>query len=52
MSEREAKLIARWAADPDAVAIALERLREAGADPDPHLEGWIRLLDVSPGSVE
>ncbi len=52
MNEREAKLIARWAADPDAVAIALERLREAGADPDPHLEGWIRLLDVSPGSVE
>ena len=52
MNEREAKLTARWAADPDAVAVALQRLREAGGDPDPHLEGWVRLLDVSPGSVE
>ncbi|MHC4953003.1 MAG: bifunctional [glutamate--ammonia ligase]-adenylyl-L-tyrosine phosphorylase/[glutamate--ammonia-ligase] adenylyltransferase [Planctomycetota bacterium] len=48
----EAGLIRRWAADPDAVSVALARIREAGADPSAHREGWIRLLDVSPGSVE
>jgi len=48
----EQDLLVEWAADPDAVAIALERLREAGADPTPHLEGWVRLLDTAPGSVE
>ena len=35
-------------ADPEAVRVALERIRDAGADPDPHLEGWTRLLDASP----
>ena len=44
--------IADLAADPDAVRVALERLVEAGADPTPHREGWIRLLDASPASVE
>jgi len=48
----EATKIDEWAADPDAVRVALERLRDAGADPAPHLEGWVRLLDVAPGSVE
>ena len=48
----DAKQLAAWAADPDAVAVALERLREAGADPTPHLEPWVRLLDTAPGSVE
>jgi len=52
LNEREARLTARWAADPGAVAVALQRLRESGGNPDPHLEGWVRLLDVSPGSVE
>ncbi|MEM8886208.1 MAG: bifunctional [glutamate--ammonia ligase]-adenylyl-L-tyrosine phosphorylase/[glutamate--ammonia-ligase] adenylyltransferase, partial [Planctomycetota bacterium] len=40
------------AGDPAAVRVALERLREAGADPDAHFDEWVRLLDVSPGSVE
>jgi len=48
----EQEQIAEWAADPESVNIAFERLRAAGADPTPHLEGWVRLLDTSPGSVE
>jgi len=48
----DAKQLAKWAADPDTAAIALERLREAGADPSAHLEQWVRLLDTAPGSVE
>jgi glutamate-ammonia-ligase adenylyltransferase len=39
-------------ADPETVRVALERIREAGADPDPHIEGWTRLLDAAPTSVE
>jgi glutamate-ammonia-ligase adenylyltransferase len=36
------------AADPAAVEAALQRLHEAGADPGPHLAGWLKLLDASP----
>lgn len=39
-------------ADPAALRVALERIREAGGNPDEHLAGWSRLLDVSPASVE
>lgn len=36
------------AADPAAVEAGLQRLVEAGADPRPHLLGWMKLLDASP----
>jgi len=36
------------AADPAAVEAGLQRLLEAGADPGPHLAGWLKLLDASP----
>jgi len=36
------------AADPAAVEAGLQRLVEAGADPGPHLAGWLKLLDASP----
>ncbi|MFI5401472.1 MAG: DUF294 nucleotidyltransferase-like domain-containing protein [Planctomycetota bacterium] len=36
------------AADPAAVEAALQRLLEAGADPGPHVAGWMKLLDASP----
>ncbi len=40
------------AADPESVAVGLQRLLEAGANPLEHLDGWMRLLDASPASVE
>ena len=40
------------AADPDAVTVGLHRLAEAGADPRPHLESWMKLIDASPAAVE
>jgi len=42
----------RVAADPDAVAVGILRLVEAGADPFPALPGWLRLIDCSPAAVE
>ncbi len=36
------------AADPAAVEAGLQRLLETGADPGPHLAGWLKLLDASP----
>ncbi len=36
------------AADPAAVEAGLQRLLDAGADPGPHLGGWLKLLDASP----
>lgn len=44
----EVEAYLRKAADPAAVEAGLQRLVEAGADPRPHLEGWMRLLDASP----
>ena len=46
--ERELKR----AADPEGVIVGLQRILEAGADPLPHLAGWLRMIDVSPGAVE
>jgi glutamate-ammonia-ligase adenylyltransferase len=40
------------AADPEVVVVGLLRLHEAGADPESHLFGWMRLIDVSPAAVE
>ncbi|MFQ5845442.1 MAG: hypothetical protein ACE5JG_10705, partial [Planctomycetota bacterium] len=40
------------AADPEAVSAGLVRLVEAGGDPRPDLEGWIRLIDASPVAVD
>ena len=40
------------AADPEAVVVGLARLIEAGADPSPHLAGWLKLIDASPAAVE
>ena len=39
-------------ADPEGVVVGLLRLHEAGADPESHLGGWMRLIDVSPVAVE
>jgi glutamate-ammonia-ligase adenylyltransferase len=40
------------AADPEAVVVGLQRMLEAGADPLGHLEGWLKLIDISPSAVE
>jgi glutamate-ammonia-ligase adenylyltransferase len=41
----------RRAADAEAVVVGLARLLEAGADPGPHLEGWMRVIDASPAAL-
>jgi len=45
------KYLAR-AADPASLEAGLSRLIEAGADPRPRLEGWLKLIDASPACVE
>jgi len=48
MKTPEVEAYLKRAADPAAVEAGLQRLVDAGADPRPHLEGWMRLLDASP----
>ncbi len=48
----DAVAVLERAADPAAVRIATQRLLEAGADIEPHLAGWLCLIDASPAGVD